>query len=68
MIEIDYKLLNPDTLNSLLSEIVLREGTDYGSHELSHFAKVDQLKANLEKGKCTLMYCNDQDHCYIAEK
>lgn len=68
MIEIDYNLLSSDTLSSLLSEIVLREGTDYGEHEVKHEAKIQQLMEKLQNGKCVLMYCNDQDHCYITEK
>jgi uncharacterized protein YheU (UPF0270 family) len=30
MLEIDHNILEPETLDNLLGEIVLREGTNYG--------------------------------------
>lgn len=68
MTEIDYKLIDPQTLAELLSEIVLREGTDYGIQEISHHAKVDQLMRKLESGKATIVYYSDSDYCDLIEK
>ncbi len=39
--------IDPDTLNSLIKEFVLREGTDYGSEEAQLEHKVTQVKQQL---------------------
>lgn len=67
MIDIDYKLLNQETLKSLIAEIVLREGTDYGFQEISHQDKVDQLLRRLKSGVAKIVYCSEDDSCYITE-
>mgnify|MGYP000415684242 CR=1 FL=1 len=48
--------LSLDTLNALLQEHVLREGTDYGEHEISIETQVEQLKQQLECGDIVLVY------------
>jgi len=45
MIEINHRHLMPETLHALLTEIVLREGTDYGEVEVS----IDDRKKQLLK-------------------
>lgn len=68
MIDIDYKLLNKETLESLISEIVLRDGTDYDFQKVSHQDKVDQLLIHLKSGIVKIIYCSKDDSCYIAAK
>lgn len=48
--------LSKDTLSALLQEHVLREGTDYGEHEVSIETQVSQLKQQLERGDIVLVY------------
>jgi len=53
---IPYQELPVATLDALLQEHVLREGTDYGEHEVSIERQVAQLKAQLVHGHIVLVY------------
>ncbi|WP_117235955.1 YheU family protein [Vibrio maerlii] len=53
---IPWQQVAPDTLENLIKEFVLREGTDYGSSEISLQDKIDQVKHQLETGKAVLVY------------
>ncbi len=46
----------PETLENLISEFVLREGTDYGEVEVSLAHKIDQIKALLRSGDAVIVY------------
>jgi len=48
--------LETPTLDNLLSEIVTRDGTDYGAIEKSTEAKVAAAKKALEKGRAVLYW------------
>ncbi|MCA2429166.1 YheU family protein, partial [Vibrio chemaguriensis] len=47
---IPWQDIAPETLENLIREFVLREGTDYGAVEISLQNKIDQVKTQLEKG------------------
>lgn len=68
MIKIEHFLLNPDTLENLLKEIVLREGTDYGEIEITTAEKISQLKAALNSGEASLMFDAVSGHCDVIKK
>ncbi|RJX72303.1 YheU family protein [Vibrio sinensis] len=53
---IPWQDIAPDTLDNLIREFVLREGTDYGSVEVSLQDKVDQVKHKLASGEATVVY------------
>ncbi|MFM2485574.1 YheU family protein [Celerinatantimonas yamalensis] len=53
---IPWQQLNQETLTNLLESFVLREGTDYGSEELSFAEKVSALRAQLESGHIVVVY------------
>ncbi|UUM30407.1 YheU family protein [Vibrio japonicus] len=53
---IPWQQIAPDTLENLIKEFVLREGTDYGEHEVSLQNKVDQIKAQLESGEAVVVF------------
>ena len=53
---IPYQSLDPDTLQSLLEEIVTRDGTDYGAVELTLEQKIDQALLALKAGKLCIKY------------
>ena len=50
MIEIPYTRLKADTLQAVIEEFILREGTDYGAHEISLDDKRAQVRHQLDKG------------------
>jgi uncharacterized protein YheU (UPF0270 family) len=53
---IPWQDIAPETLNNLISEFVLREGTDYGEHETSLEQKVAQVKQQLLKQEAVIVY------------
>ncbi len=53
---IPWQQIAPDTLENLIKEFVLREGTDYGEQEVSLQSKVDQIKAQLESGEAVVVF------------
>lgn len=53
---IPWQDIAPETLENLIREFVLREGTDYGSVEISLQSKIDQVKSQLEKGEAVIVF------------
>lgn len=53
---VPWQQIAPDTLDSLIREFVLREGTDYGAQEVSLQDKVDQVRAQLQRGDAVIVY------------
>ena len=53
---IPWQDIAPETLESLIREFVLREGTDYGSVETSLQSKIDQVKNQLEKSEAVIVF------------
>ena len=48
--------LTPDTLRAVVESFVLREGTDYGIHEVSLEAKVEQVLVQLRRGEAHITF------------
>ena len=53
---IPWQSLSPDTRENILETFALREGTDYGEHELSLKDKVAELTLQLEKGEIVIVW------------
>ncbi|ELS3155015.1 YheU family protein [Vibrio parahaemolyticus] len=53
---IPWQDIEPETLENLIREFVLREGTDYGAVEISLQNKIDQVKTQLEKGEAVIVF------------
>lgn len=53
---VPWKDIAPDTLDNLIKEYVLREGTDYGDVEASLADKVEQIKLQLQSGKVVIVF------------
>ena len=56
MIRIAPSDLSLDTLQGLLESYVLREGTDYGTVELSLQQKVERLRRQIDRGRAVIVY------------
>ena len=67
MIDVDPNMLQPETLRNLLSEFVLREGTDYGFSELSMDEKIARLLKQIESGRAKIVYDPESMQCNIVE-
>ena len=53
---IPIEQLSADTLNSIIEDFILREGTEYGLHEVSQADKISQVKAQLRAGSAILVF------------
>ncbi len=62
---IDTTLLAPETLTNILSEFILRNGTDYGMHEIQLDKKIEQLRQQINHKKLVLVYDEDSASCTL---
>ncbi|MBF9001771.1 MULTISPECIES: YheU family protein [Vibrio] len=53
---VPWQQIDPETLENLIREFVLREGTDYGDHEIPLQQKVDQVKHQIQTGDAVVFY------------
>ena len=53
---IPFEELEKDTLESIIKEFVLREGTEYGSEDICLTDKIAQVNAALANGSAVLVY------------
>lgn len=53
---IPWQHIAPETLDNLIREFVLREGTDYGDVEVSLDEKVAQVRAQLQAKQAVIVY------------
>jgi len=65
---IPWQEIDQETLNNLMESIVLREGTDYGSQELSFATKVEQLKQRLKSGEAVIVYSELHESVDVVDK
>jgi uncharacterized protein YheU (UPF0270 family) len=62
---IPHHLLSPDALRGVIEAFVTREGTDYGTHEVSLETKVVQVRQQLDEGTAVIVYDEATDSCTI---
>ncbi len=53
---IPLEQINEDTLIAIIEDFILREGTEYGSTDVSKQDKITQVKQQLEQGTAVLVY------------
>lgn len=53
---VPWQDIAPETLDNLIREFVLREGTDYGEQEVDLAMKVEQIKQQLQAGLVVVVY------------
>ena len=68
MIEIPYTRLETDTLQAVIEEFILREGTDYGTHEVSLEDKRAQVRKQLESGKVLITFDPRTENCTLMTR
>jgi uncharacterized protein YheU (UPF0270 family) len=49
-VRVPHEALSSDALQGVLESFVLREGTDYGTHEYTLAEKVEHVRRQLERG------------------
>jgi uncharacterized protein YheU (UPF0270 family) len=65
---IPYDSLAPDTLETILDDIVSRDGTDYGDYELSSAQKREQALLSLKKGEAVLLFDTESETIKMVPK
>ena len=60
---IPFQDLEAETLTAIIEEFISREGTDYGSHEISLEQKVQQVINQLQSGKIVLTFDPESQSC-----
>jgi uncharacterized protein YheU (UPF0270 family) len=53
---IPHREVSPEALRGLIEAFVLREGTEYGSHEVALDDKVAQVMRQLERGEARVIF------------
>jgi len=53
---VPYTELSPDALTGVIQSFVLREGTDYGEHEVPFETKVLQVRRQLERREADIVF------------
>jgi len=65
---IDFRQLDPNTLDNLLAEISLRKGNDYGELEVPAEERKQRLLDRLDSGKAVIIYSPEDDFCDLVDK
>ncbi|MBL0710797.1 MAG: YheU family protein [Colwellia sp.] len=65
---IPLEQLNNDTLQAIIEDFILREGTDYGAIDATKEDKITQVKQQLEKGSAILVYSELHESVNILPK
>jgi len=65
---IPLEQLNNDTLQAIIEDFILREGTDYGAIDATKEDKIAQVKQQLEKGSAVLVYSELHESVNILPK
>ena len=55
-VAIPHRELSADALRGVIESFVLREGTDYGTHEYSLDEKVAHVMRQLERGEAQIVF------------
>ena len=55
-IDVPHRELSEEALLGVIESFVLREGTDYGAHDISHASKVAQVLRQLERGEAQILF------------
>jgi uncharacterized protein YheU (UPF0270 family) len=55
-IEIPIEILSPDALQGIIDQFIFREGTDYGSSEVPHEVKVEQIRSQLRSSQIKIVF------------
>lgn len=65
---IPYDSLAPNTLETILDDVVSRDGTDYGDYELSVAQKRQQALQSLKKGEAVLLFDTESETIKMVRK
>ena len=62
---IPHEMLSLEALQGVIEAFVTREGTDYGTQDVSLATKVMQVRQQLDAGTVVIVYDEDTESCTI---
>ena len=68
MIEIPVDRLDPELLDAIIEEFILREGTDYGIQEVALDAKLAQVRRQIDRGKVVVVFDPELESCNLLTR
>jgi uncharacterized protein YheU (UPF0270 family) len=68
VIEIPADKLSAEVLHAVIEEFILREGTDYGSYEVSLENKIDQVRGQLARGEVLITFDPATENCNLLTR
>ena len=68
MIEIPADKLSAELLHAVIEEFILREGTDYGSYEVTLEDKIDQVRGQLSRGDVLITFDPATENCNLLTR
>lgn len=60
--------LSDDALAGIIESFILREGTDYGAHELAHESKIERVRKQLSRGDIKIVFDPDSESVTLMTK
>ena len=67
-IEITVEQLEEETIENLIREFVLREGTDYGANEISIDTKIQQVRRQIDRGDVKIFFEPETESINLVHK
>ena len=67
-VEVPHTALSTEALRGLIESFVLREGTDYGEHEVAHETKITRVLKQLERGEAKILFDSVTESVDIVRK
>ena len=68
LVIVPLEKLSVEALDGLISEFILREGTDYGRVEWTLGAKEAQVRKQLESGQAVVVFDLNENSCSVLRK
>lgn len=67
-IEVPWSQLSEQALRGVVEEFITREGTDYGSRELSLEDKVCRLLRQIRSGDVLILFDSVRENCQLVAR
>jgi len=67
-IEVPWQQLSADALDGLIEAYISRDGTDYGTVELSLETKKQNLRSQVEQGAVVIVFDEMTESCNLLSK
>jgi len=68
MMIVDPKQLTQESLFGIIDNYILREGTDYGMHEVTHSQKREALMGQLSSGEVVIVFDAESESVTLLAK